>query len=77
MSPVKLIPLPGMPEVRPGDDLAGLIASAAAMADIILADGDVIAIAQKIVSKAEGRYVRLSDVEPSAEAVEIANHGPS
>lgn len=73
MSPVELIPLPGMPEVRPGDDLAGLIASAAAMADIILADGDVIAIAQKIVSKAEGRYVRLSDVEPSAEAVEIAN----
>ena len=67
MNPVELIPLPGMPEVRPGDDLAGLIASAAAMADIILTDGDVIAIAQKIVSKAGSRFLdrkRESTVAP-------------
>jgi coenzyme F420-0:L-glutamate ligase / coenzyme F420-1:gamma-L-glutamate ligase len=53
--------------VREGDDLARLIADAAA-----LEDGDVVVVAQKVVSKAEGRVVRLSDVEPSQEARDLA-----
>jgi coenzyme F420-0:L-glutamate ligase/coenzyme F420-1:gamma-L-glutamate ligase len=72
MNPVELIPIPGIPEVRPGDDLAELIARAAEGAGIEIQDSDILALAQKIVSKAEGRYVRLSEVEPSAEAAKIA-----
>jgi coenzyme F420-0:L-glutamate ligase / coenzyme F420-1:gamma-L-glutamate ligase len=55
--------------VRPGDDLAALVA-AALPPD--LDDGDVLVVAHKVVSKAEGRVVRLGDVEPSARAVELA-----
>jgi coenzyme F420-0:L-glutamate ligase/coenzyme F420-1:gamma-L-glutamate ligase len=61
--------VPGLPEVRPGDDLAGLIA-AALPPD--LDDGDVLVVAHKVVSKAEGRVVRLGDVSPGARAVELA-----
>jgi coenzyme F420-0:L-glutamate ligase/coenzyme F420-1:gamma-L-glutamate ligase len=61
--------VPGLPEVRPGDDLAALVA-AAAPPD--LDDGDVVVVAHKVVSKAEGRIVRLADVSPSARAVELA-----
>ena len=67
-----LTALPGLPLVQPGDDLAALILSALARADLRLRDGDVIAIAQKIISKAEGRMVRLADVTPSARALELA-----
>jgi len=67
-----LTALPGLPLVRPGDDLGALILAGLKEADIALAAGDVIAIAQKIVSKAEGRLVRLSDVTPSARARELA-----
>jgi coenzyme F420-0:L-glutamate ligase/coenzyme F420-1:gamma-L-glutamate ligase len=56
-----------LPEIRQGDDLAALIAGA-----VELEDGDVVVIAQKAVSKAEGRVVRLADVEPSEWAREIA-----
>ena len=59
----------GLSEVRPGDDLAGLIAEAAS-GD--LGDADVMVIAHKVVSKAEGRIRKLSDVEPSAGARELA-----
>ena len=62
-----MIPVAGLPEVRAGDDLAALIADAAE-----LADGDVVVIAHKVVSKAEGRVVRLDDVEPSRRARELA-----
>lgn len=61
--------LPGLPRIRPGDDLASLLA-AAAPAD--LAGGDVLVVAQKVVSKAEGRIVRLADVVPTARARELA-----
>jgi coenzyme F420-0:L-glutamate ligase/coenzyme F420-1:gamma-L-glutamate ligase len=65
--------IPGLPEIRPGDDLAALIAAAGR--DLIGA-GAVVVIAHKAVSKAEGRVVRLSDVTPSARALEIATgHG--
>jgi coenzyme F420-0:L-glutamate ligase/coenzyme F420-1:gamma-L-glutamate ligase len=53
--------------VGPGDDLAALIAAATA-----LEDGDVVVVAQKVVSKAEGRIVRLADIEPSPQARDLA-----
>jgi coenzyme F420-0:L-glutamate ligase/coenzyme F420-1:gamma-L-glutamate ligase len=64
--------LAGIPEVRAGDDLAGLIARAAAVDGRGFAAGDVLVVAHKVVSKAEGRVVALRDVEPSARAVELA-----
>jgi coenzyme F420-0:L-glutamate ligase / coenzyme F420-1:gamma-L-glutamate ligase len=60
-------PVEGIPELREGDDLAGLIAERAE-----LIDGDVVVIAQKAVSKIEGQVVALADVEPSEQAHEIA-----
>src|SRR3954470_18028897 len=69
---LSIIPLHGIPEVRPGDDLASLIADAARAERIDLVDGDVVAIAQKIVSKSEGRIVRLVDVQPGPRALEMA-----
>ena len=62
-----LRPLAGMPEVREGDRLGELICGAAAPAD-----GEVVVVAQKIVSKSEGRLRRLADVEPGERARELA-----
>ena len=70
-SPIRLIPIPGLPEVEPGTDLATLIREAAQDADIDLA-GNIIVVCQKIVSKAEGRLIALADITPSNEAFEIA-----
>lgn len=67
-----LTPLPGIPLVQPGDDLAGITLTALGQADIELESGDVIILAQKIVSKAEGRFVHLSTVIPSTQARELA-----
>ena len=69
---VVLHPIRGLPLVRPGDDLAELLAASLAADDLSLADGDVLVVAQKVVSKAEGRLVRLADVTPSAAAVDLA-----
>lgn len=63
------LPLPPLPDVRPGDDLAGMLA-AAAPAD--LAAGDVLVVAHKVVSKSEGRVRRLRDIEPGERARELA-----
>jgi coenzyme F420-0:L-glutamate ligase / coenzyme F420-1:gamma-L-glutamate ligase len=68
---IELTALPGLPEVRPGDDLAGLLAAAAQRIGG-LAPTDVVAIAHKAVSKAEGRLVRLADVTPGARARALA-----
>ncbi len=57
---LRVVPVPGLPEVRPGDDLAGMVASACEAA-IGLGDGDVVVVTQKVVSKAEGRLV---DIDP-------------
>lgn len=65
-------PLPGIGMVAAGDDLAALLLDALARAGLILADGDVLAVAQKIVSKAEGRQVDLADVQASAQAEALA-----
>jgi len=67
---IQLLPLEGIPEVRPGDDLAQLIAAASAGGGIGLADDDVLVVTQKVVSKAEGRVVELASVQPSARARE-------
>jgi coenzyme F420-0:L-glutamate ligase/coenzyme F420-1:gamma-L-glutamate ligase len=64
--------LEGIPEVRPGDDLASVIGAALDRAGIALAPGDVLVVAQKVVSKSEGRVVDLADVVPSARAIELA-----
>jgi coenzyme F420-0:L-glutamate ligase / coenzyme F420-1:gamma-L-glutamate ligase len=69
---VELIALPGLPEFEPGDDLAAAIIAGVHAAGIALQDGDVVVIAQKIVSKCEGTYVSLDDVAPSPRAHEIA-----
>lgn len=68
---VRVIPLRGIPEVDEGDDLGALLSEAAARAGG-LEDGDVVVVAQKAVSKVEGRVVRLDDVEPGARARELA-----
>ncbi|TMB60300.1 MAG: coenzyme F420-0:L-glutamate ligase [Chloroflexi bacterium] len=62
----------GLPEIRPGDDLATLIANAVRAEGEQLRDGDVLAVAQKIVSKSEGRIVPLADVVPGPRALEMA-----
>jgi len=59
-------------QVQPNDDVTGLILQALDRAGMALRDGDVLAIAQKIISKAEGRLVNLADVQPSARAQEVA-----
>ena len=69
---LRLIGLGGIPEVRPGDDLAGLIGDALERSATGLLAGDVLVVTHKIVSKAEGRLVRLADVEPSALAQRFA-----
>jgi len=67
-----LLPIPGISEIRQGDDLAKRVAGAARRAAIRFKDGDVLVIAQKIVSKAEGALVRLANVKPSPQALAIA-----
>lgn len=62
----------GFPEARAGDDLAALIIAALKQDGIALEDGDVVVLAQKIVSKTEGRRIALASVEPSAEAKRLA-----
>jgi coenzyme F420-0:L-glutamate ligase / coenzyme F420-1:gamma-L-glutamate ligase len=68
---LELDALPGLPEIRPGDDLAALLAAAGE-----LRPTDVLCVAHKVVSKAEGRIVRLAEVEPGPRALAMAaEHG--
>ena len=67
MTELRILPLAGIPEVREGDDLAELVVGA-----VELEDDDIVVLAQKVVSKAEGRVVRLDGIEPSARALELA-----
>ena len=62
----------GIPLVHSGDDLVALILQSLQQTSIKLEDGDILVIAQKIVSKSEGRYVRLADVKPSERAFQLA-----
>ena len=68
---LELAPIRGIPAVREGDDLAALVLAAARAGGLALAGG-VLVVCQKVASKAEGRVVRLADVEPSAEARRLA-----
>jgi coenzyme F420-0:L-glutamate ligase/coenzyme F420-1:gamma-L-glutamate ligase len=69
---VTLSAIAGVPLVRPRDDLAGLLISACERSTLIPADGDILVVAQKVVSKAQGRYVDLAGVVPSARAQQLA-----
>ena len=69
---LQLIPLERFPLVEPGDDLPALLLAALADNNLQLQPGDVLVIAQKIVSKAEGRYVRLAEVQAGPAALELA-----
>lgn len=69
---LELLGLEGIGAVRAGDDLGQLIANALAANGLALRDGDVIAVAQKIVSKSENRYVLLDSVVPSERAISLA-----
>ena len=73
MAAISLMPLPGLPEVRPGDDLAALVLQALSASKLDLEDGDVLVVAQKVVSKAEGQLVSLATIEPSALARQFAD----
>jgi coenzyme F420-0:L-glutamate ligase / coenzyme F420-1:gamma-L-glutamate ligase len=69
---LQLFALPGLPEIHDGDALARIIVQAARRAKIAFRGGDVLVIAQKIVSKAEGSIVCLNEVEPSPRAVQLS-----
>jgi coenzyme F420-0:L-glutamate ligase/coenzyme F420-1:gamma-L-glutamate ligase len=69
---VEIIGLPGVPMVQPGDNLHAITVSALVDADLALEAGDVLVVAQKIVSKAEGRFVDVTTVTPSAKAKKLA-----
>ncbi|MEX3957417.1 coenzyme F420-0:L-glutamate ligase [Trinickia sp. EG282A] len=67
-----LTALPEIPAIEPGDDLAQIVLDGYARARLEPSNGDVVILAQKVVSKAEGRYARLSEITPSAAALELA-----
>lgn len=69
---LRLAAVPGVPLVQPGDDLGALLVGALRGASMDVLDGDVFVVAQKIVSKAEGRYARLADARPSTRARALA-----
>lgn len=69
---LELIALPDFPQVEAGDDLARLVREGLVRAGATLQQHDVLVLAQKIVSKAEGRLIDLADIAPSAEAVKLA-----
>jgi coenzyme F420-0:L-glutamate ligase/coenzyme F420-1:gamma-L-glutamate ligase len=71
-SALQLFRIPGLPEIRRGTNLARQIVAAAKKARLKFEAGDILVVAQKIVSKAEGAAVRLATVKPSAEARELA-----
>ena len=73
-SSVSITGIEGIPEVQSGDDLASFIAASARAQGLQVQDGDVLVVTQKAVSKSEGRYVVLDEVEPSALAIELATN---
>jgi coenzyme F420-0:L-glutamate ligase/coenzyme F420-1:gamma-L-glutamate ligase len=72
---IELIPIIGLPEIREGDDLARIIFAGVRRAKVGFQNRDILVVAQKIISKAEGRIARLSTVEPSAQASRLAARG--
>ncbi len=72
MKSLSITPLPDIPLVQTGDDLVKIIWRGLSQTQIILEDNDILVIAQKIVSKAEGRWVNLVSVQPTARAISLA-----
>ena len=72
---IEVMSIGGLPEIREGDDLARLISRAARKSKVTFRDRDILVLAQKVVSKGEGRLARLSTVEPSAQALQLAAKG--
>ncbi|MEM7077492.1 MAG: coenzyme F420-0:L-glutamate ligase [Pseudomonadota bacterium] len=72
MSGFSVVPVPGLPMIRSGDDLAAQIFAAITADGITLLDGDIVCVAQKVVSKAEGQQIALSSVTPGQEAIDLA-----
>ena len=72
VSEVRILSVPGIPIIVPGDDLAGLIQQAAENVSLAVQDGDIVVVTQKIVSKAEDCLVSLADVTPSPLAEQFA-----
>jgi len=72
MEAISVIGLEGFPLVKTGDDLAKIIVELCQKEGVSICDGDIVAVSQKIVSKAEGRITRLRDVKPSRRAQEVA-----
>ena len=70
VSGLQIFGVPGLPEIVEGTDLAAMIAEAASDAGMPLANGDIVVVTSKVVSKSEGRTVELADVDPSPFAVE-------
>ena len=70
---IAIHPIAGLPEIQPGDDLGGLLGEALAGNDFTLAGGDVVVVAQKVVSKAEGARADLSTIEPGPFAIQWAH----
>jgi coenzyme F420-0:L-glutamate ligase / coenzyme F420-1:gamma-L-glutamate ligase len=70
MCMIDLIPIHGLPIIKPGDDLAAMLAEA--LRPLEPRENDILIVTSKIVSKAEGRFVNLRDITPSARAVELA-----
>ena len=70
-APVEIHAIPGLPEIDAGDDLSEVIAAAAGRARMVFKNGDVLVVAQKIVSKAEGQLIALSEVVASPQAQEL------
>jgi coenzyme F420-0:L-glutamate ligase/coenzyme F420-1:gamma-L-glutamate ligase len=71
---VTIVGVEGIPEVQPGDDLAALICEAAERQGLRFENNDILVVTQKAVSKSEGRFVNLDEVEPSAFAIELATN---
>ena len=69
---IEIIAIHGIPEVHPADDLTGLLLTALRGSGETLSSGDVVVVAQKVVSKAEGRIVALGDVAPGERALRMA-----
>jgi coenzyme F420-0:L-glutamate ligase/coenzyme F420-1:gamma-L-glutamate ligase len=72
VSEVTLIPIDGLPEIKPDDDLPAMLVGRVRSAGRAFAAGDVLAVAQKVVSKSEGRIRRLADVMPGPDAIRMA-----
>lgn len=70
---LELFAIQGLPEILPGDDLGALITKAARESGEALLDSDILLVAQKVVSKSEGRFRRLADIAPTDEALRIAS----